>query len=109
MVGNEAMSLKKLDRKEKKDIVYGLMLVTQVGISMMVPIILCLFIGKWIMKYVDNPLVVLFAVLFGIIVGFRNVYVLVMSTSYSKDKEKEDAEYEYYKKMEDERKKRLGK
>ena len=45
MVGNEAMSLKKLDRKEKKDIVYGLMLVTQVGISMMVPIILCLFIG----------------------------------------------------------------
>ena len=108
MVGNEAMSLKKLDRKEKKDIVYGLMLVTQVGISMMVPIILCLFIGKWIMKYVDNPLVVLFAVLFGIIVGFRNVYVLVMST-YSKDKEKEDAEYEYYKKMQDERKKRLGK
>lgn len=102
------MAIKKLDKKEKNNIVYGLMLVTQVGITMMVPIVLCLLIGKWIMKYVNNPLVVLFAVLFGIIVGFRNVYVLVMST-YRKDKEKEDAEYEYYKSMEEERKKRLGK
>ena len=102
------MALRKINKNEKKGIVYGLMLITQVGISMIVPILLCLFIGLWIMKYINNPLVVLFAIIFGMIVGFRNIYVMVMSI-YGKDKEKEDAEYEYYKDMEEERKKRLGK
>ena len=98
----------KLKKEEKKRIVYALTLVTQLGISMIVPIFLCTVIGIWIMEYVNNELIVLFAVLFGFIVAFRNVYIMVRSM-YSKDKEKEDLEYEYYKKMEEERNKRLGK
>ena len=58
------------------------------------------------MKYIDNPIIILISIIVGIIVGFRNIYVMVMSM-YSKDKEKEDAEYEYYKDMEEERKKRF--
>ena len=98
----------KLKKEEKKRIVYALTLVTQLGISMIVPIFLCTVIGIWIMEYVNNELIVLFAVLFGFIVAFSNVYIMVRSM-YSKDKEKEDLEYEYYKKMEEERNKRLGK
>ena len=102
------MALKKISKNEKKRIAYGLMLITQVGISMIVPILLCTFIGIWIMKYIYNPIIILISIIVGIIAGFRNIYVMVMSM-YGKDKEKEDAEYEYYKKMEEERKKRLGK
>ena len=91
------MALKKISKNEKKGIAYGLMLITQVGISMIVPILLCTFIGIWIMKYIDNPIIILISIIVGIIVGFRNIYVMVMSM-YSKDKEKEDAEYEYYRK-----------
>ena len=75
---------------------------------MLVPIFLCTYIGMWLMKYVNNPLVVLFSVIFGFVVSFRNVYVLVR-TMYIKDKEKEDIEYEYFKKMEEERNRRLDK
>lgn len=102
------MSVNKISKKEKKNIVYALTLVSHIGISMLVPIFLCTYFGIWMMKHVNNPLIVVFFSFFGFAVAFRNVYVLV-SKMFVKDKEKEDAEYEYFKKMEEERIERLGK
>jgi ATP synthase protein I len=102
------MSVNKINKREKKKIVYALTMVTQIGITMLVPIFMCIFLGIWLMKYVDNPLVIVFFSFFGFAVAFRNTYILV-SRMFIKDKEKEDAEYEYFKKMEQERIDRLGK
>ena len=96
------MGVKKLDKKEKRTITYMISLITQVGISMIVPIFLCMFIGIKVNKYIDAPIIVLVSVLFGCVVSFRNVYVLVRSI-YAKDMEKENKELAYYKELEEAR------
>ncbi len=62
--------------KYKKSVFKTLALITQLGISMIVPIFFCVYVGS----YLDNrfhwhtfiPLMVL-----GILAGFRNCYILV--------------------------------
>lgn len=62
--------------KYKKSVFKTLSLITQLGISMIVPIFLCVYVGN----YLDNrfhwhtfiPLMIL-----GILAGFRNCYILV--------------------------------
>lgn len=62
--------------KYKKSVFKTLSLITQLGISMIVPIFLCVYVGS----YLDNrfhwhtfiPLMVL-----GILAGFRNCYILL--------------------------------
>ena len=93
------MSQKKLDSREKRTIAFMIALISQVGISMMVPIFLCLFVGIKINKYTDKPLVVILAVMIGCIVAFRNVYMLLKQT-YASDMKKENEELEYFKNLE---------
>lgn len=102
------MALKKMNKKQKRDIFYALTLVTQLGITMLVPIFICTGFGIWLMKSANNPLIVIFFSFFGFAVAFRNAYVLV-SKMFINDKGQEDTEYEYFKKLEQERNKRLDK
>ena len=64
----------------------ALTLVTQLGISMFVPIFLCLFIGLWLDKtFGTSPVFLLLFILIGIYSGFRGVYNLTRSFFKNKD------------------------
>lgn len=70
-------------------------MVTQISLSMMVPIFLCIFLGYTLdQKFNTNYWFLIFMGL-GFITSFRNVYYLTKAF-YAKDKEKEDAEMNYF-------------
>lgn len=75
--------------KYKKEVYQSLALITQLGISMIVPIFLCFFLGVFLEKRINFPFTVILFIL-GALAGFRNVQVLVKSF-YKKEK---DAEHE---------------
>ncbi|MDE6182106.1 MAG: AtpZ/AtpI family protein [Eubacteriales bacterium] len=54
-------------------------LLSQVGINMIIPIILCVFIGKWIDEKLNtDPLFLIIFIILGVLSSFRNLYVLVI-------------------------------
>lgn len=76
----------------KSEVFKSWALVLQLGISMMVPILL-LVAGAYFIKTKLNVDLMLFFVIFGVIVGARNVYVILRnylnSMDNSKNKESE--------------------
>lgn len=93
---------------EKHSIFYGISLVSQIGISMMVPIFLCTGVAIWISNKVGKDYVVIIGILLGIIVAFRNVYHLTRRL-YEKDLKKENDKQKYFDELYKERKRNLGK
>ena len=67
---------------------------SQVGITMVVTIGMCFFIGKWIDKKLGTDIIFLsiFTIL-GIGAAFRNLYVLVM-LDFKKEEKKEEKQRE---------------
>lgn len=59
----------------KNNIARPLALLTQLGISMMVPIFLCIAVGLWLDRTFGTNLVLIFLVL-GFLSGGRNVWIL---------------------------------
>lgn len=51
-------------------------LVTQIGISMMTPVLLMAYIGVWVQEQFEVQLALLF-ILIGIGAGFRNCWILI--------------------------------
>jgi hypothetical protein len=77
--------LKEEDRSTKKEVMDMLVLILQIGITMLVPILMCTVGGAWLgHRFGLNFLGVLGFVL-GSAAGFQNVYQLVKK--YLKDKE----------------------
>ena len=79
-------------------VIKALMLVTQLGISMMVPIFLCVLAGGFIDKKAGTGWVMPVFLLLGIAAAFRNVYYL-LKPFYAKDKEREDAQLAYIERL----------
>lgn len=79
-------------------VIKALMLITQLGISMMVPIFLCVFAGGWIDKKLQSGWAFPVFLILGIAAAFRNVYYL-LKPFYAKDKEREDAELAYIERL----------
>lgn len=75
--------------KYKKEVYRSLALVTQLGISVMVPVFLCLFIGSWIDKKFGTSTILIF-ILLGILAGGRNAYILAKGVIMNDDKEKRE-------------------
>lgn len=90
-----------------KSVWKGLVMLTQIGISMMVPIFLCLFLGIKIDQWLNTNWLVLIFLGLGIGAAFRNVYHLTKNF-YAKDKAREDAQQQYYEQMKKEREKNLA-
>lgn len=61
--------------KYKKEVFRSLTLVTQLGISVMVPVFLCIFVGVMIDKYFHTSTTV-WLLFLGILAGGRNAYIL---------------------------------
>lgn len=72
-------------------VIRTLALISQVGISMMVPIFLMAWLGVWIDNKLSTQLFPLFLIL-GIGGGFRSVYTLIRYANEDRHKEKEDEE-----------------
>lgn len=69
-----------------KKVIKALSLVTQLSISMIVPIVMCLFVGMWLDRLAGtSPLFLLIFVFLGIGGGFRSVYMITKSFFGGKD------------------------
>lgn len=79
---------------KKSKIVQSFMMISQVSISMLVPVFLCLFAGIWLNNQFSTVYFVPVFLFLGIGAAFRNVYYLTKSF-YAKDKKKEDNELAY--------------
>lgn len=75
--------------KYKKEVFRNLALVTQLGISVMVPVFLCLFIGNWVDKKFEISTILIFLLL-GILAGGRNAYILAKGAIMSDEREKRE-------------------
>lgn len=90
----------KADKKVWKAVV----MITQIGITMLVPIFLCLFVGMKLDKWLDTNFITVIGIFLGILAAFRNVYIMTKQF-YAKDKAREDAELKYFQDLKQQRKK----
>lgn len=74
----------------KKEVIRNMAMITQIGISMLAPIVLCVFLGVWIEDTWGVDLILLMLIL-GIGAGCRNCYLqvkeLIPKDSRTKQKE----------------------
>ena len=83
-----------IDLKEKSKLFKTFTMLSQIGISMMVPVFLCVWFGSFLdEKFGTSFLFPIFLIL-GFLSAIRNVYILTR-TFYAKDKAREDAELAY--------------
>ncbi|MGN0431843.1 MAG: AtpZ/AtpI family protein [Lachnospiraceae bacterium] len=82
-VGDEKVAGRK---KYDKSVYRSMVLITQFGINMLVPVFLCFFIGYWLDGRLGTSYwtIVLFFV--GALAGFRNIYIMAKQIYESKDK-----------------------
>ena len=78
-----------------KRVLKAITMVTQVSISMIVPIFLCIFVGYQLDKRFQTSYWFLIFMVLGFLTSFRNVYYLTKSF-YEKDKAREDAQMNYF-------------
>ena len=72
----------------------SIMMISQISISMLVPIFLCLFFGIKLNEWLDTVYFVPVFLFLGMGAAIRNVYQLTKSF-YAKDKKREDDELAY--------------
>ena len=77
--------------KYKKSVFRSLALISQLGITMISPILLCVFVDYKVDKLTKNHYGVLFGIILGVITGANMVYKLVKATL---DRELEDEKME---------------
>ncbi|MCH5273675.1 MAG: AtpZ/AtpI family protein [Lachnospiraceae bacterium] len=94
--------------KQNNKVIKALVLITQLGISMMVPIFLGVFLGNFIDKKAGTSFFMPIFLVLGIAAAFRNVYYL-LKPFYAKDKEREDAELAYIESLKEEGRKQAVK
>lgn len=71
--------------KNKRSVLRSLVLITQFGISMLVPILLCTMIGAYIGEKFSIPIITVPLFIIGALAGFRNVYIMARKTYEDKD------------------------
>lgn len=73
--------------KDNKTVFRSLTLITQFGINMLVPIMLCTFLGIFLDKLFSTSFIVIILFFIGALAGFTNVFRLAR-TIYTKSDEK---------------------
>ena len=81
-------------RKKKYDrtVFRALAMISQFGITMLVPIFMCSFLGIWLDKKLGTSYIMIILFFVGALAGFRNVYYLARKVY--KDKGKDDGSNE---------------
>ena len=62
--------------KYKKNVYQSIAMITQFGINMIVPILMCSLLGVYIGKKFDMMIIVIPLFIIGALGGFRNVYIM---------------------------------
>ena len=62
--------------KYKKNVYQSIAMITQFGINMIVPILMCSRLGVYIGKKFDMMIIVIPLFIIGALAGFRNVYIM---------------------------------
>ncbi len=75
--------------KYKRSVYKTFALISQLGISMIVPILFCVWLGTWLEKKINIPVTIPFIIL-GILAGFRNVYALVKHANEDPEDKKDE-------------------
>ena len=75
--------------KMDKGVFETLALISQLGLSMVVPILLCTYLGVWLENKTSFPFTIIFIVL-GILAGVRNVYALLKKYLGKKSEEEDE-------------------
>jgi len=83
--------------KDKK-VLRSFAMISQIGISMMVPVFLCGVIGYWLNNRLHREFLFLLMLFIGIGAAFRNLYLLTRSF-YAADLKKEQEQAEYMKNL----------
>ncbi len=83
LVGVESVSGRK---KYDKSVYSSLVLITQFGINMLVPVFLCFFAGYWIDTKLNTSCWTIILFFVGALAGFRNVYIMAKRVYDDKDK-----------------------
>ena len=76
-----------MSKKEKK-ILRSFMMITQISITMLVPIFISGWLGTWLNRLFGTQIIFPFMLLLGIGAAFKNVYILTKSF-YEADMKKE--------------------
>ncbi len=71
--------------KHKNSVFQSLILVTQFGINMLVPILLCTMIGAYLGKKFSIPIIAVPLFLIGALAGCRNVWIMAKKLFEDKD------------------------
>lgn len=82
-------------KESNKWIIKSFMMVTQIGITMIVPIIMCLFVGVKLDEWLETSFWLFVMLFMGIAAAFRNVFHLTKQF-YMKDLRKEYEEQLYF-------------
>ena len=91
----------------KKDRIKALLMISQIGISMIVPIFLAAFIGNWLDAKFGTGFFFLIFLLLGILAAFRNIYKLT-KPFYAEDLKRERQEQAYWENLKKARSKQGG-
>ena len=70
-------------------------MILQIGISMMIPMALCLFIGYELDKWIGTHYMTIIFLVIGMAAGIRSVYTITKGF-YAKDLEKEIKQQKYF-------------
>ena len=63
--------------KYQKEVFRNFSLVMQFGITMIIPILLCTFLGIFLDRLLGTSFIVIILFFLGALAGFRNIYILV--------------------------------
>ncbi len=62
--------------KYRKNVYQSIAMITQFGINMIVPILLCTLLGVYIGRKFDMMIIVIPLFIIGALAGFRNIYIM---------------------------------
>ena len=81
-------------KNTSRPVLKALFMVTQIGISMLVPIFLCLFFGRWLDEKLGTGCWFLIFLFLGIAAAFRNIFHL-LKPFFEADLEREKKQHAY--------------
>ncbi len=74
----------------KRSVYQSLVLVTQFGINMLVPILLCSFAGVYIGRCFEQEWIVIPLFFLGAMAGFRNIHIMAKRIYQQKEERKQN-------------------
>ena len=92
-------------KKEKNKVFKALAMISQIGITMMTPLLISGFIGMKLDEWFSTGCWFIIFLIMGVLAAFRSLFLLTRQF-YSNDLAKEQAEQEYFNSMKREREQR---